>query len=208
VATLAACATTPRTTAPPASATPSATLAASIASAAARSEQERDARIRSELAAAARADAEACVQAEPQAVACLYGRGIALGLEAKAHPARALTLLTDMLDTLARAEVADPTYDDAGAARVQALVLMRAPGWPLGPGDPDKGLAAALRAVALRPGYPPNLLALAEAQLKTGATVDARANYTRARDIALQLPDGTDKAEWQHEAELGLKRTS
>jgi hypothetical protein len=185
----------------------SATLAASIASAARRSDHEPDARIRSELAAAARRDAEACIQEEPQAAACLFGRGLALGLEAKEHPTRAANLLSDMLETLARAEAADPYYDDAGPARVQALVLIRAPGWPLGPGDPEHGLAAALRAAGLRPAYPPNLLALAEAQSKMGAESDARSSYGRARDTADKLPDSADRADWLRAAEQGLRHT-
>jgi hypothetical protein len=179
-------------------------LAAAIALDARKSEHESDPRVRGELAGAARRDAEICVAQAPQAVACLYGRGVALGLEARAHPAQAVTLLSDMLATLARAESIDPTYDEAGPARVQALVWVRAPGWPLGPGDPERGLAAAERAAALRSEYPPNWLAVAEAQAKTGATADARASYARARALATQLPDTPDRADWLNEAEQGL----
>jgi hypothetical protein len=204
-----ACITPVKKVAPPPPTAPasSAELAASIASAAQRSDHEPEARIRAQLAEAAQRDAAACIQAAPQAAACLFGRGVALGLEAKEHPTRAPTLLTDMLESLARAEVADPYYDDAGPARVQALVLIRAPGWPLGPGDPERGLAAALRAAALRPAYPPNLLALAEAQSKTGAMNDARASYMRARDAAGKLPDSAARADWLREAERGLSHT-
>jgi len=205
----AACTTTTRNVAPApaAAAASSATLAASIASAAQRSEHEADAHVRTQLADAARRDAEACMQIEAQAVACLFGRALALGLEAKEHPTRALALLSDMLETLARAEAADRYYAEAGPARVQALVLLRAPGWPLGPGDPERGLAAALRAAGLRPEYPPNLLALAEAQSKTAAVSDARASYIRARDAAAKLPDNSDRADWLREAEQGLRHT-
>lgn len=194
---------------PPPAAVPasSAQLAAAIASAAQRSEHEPDARIRAQLAEGAQRDAAACMQQEPQAAACLYGRGVALGLEAKEHPTRAPALLTDMLATLARAEVADPNYDDAGPSRVQALVLIRAPGWPLGPGDSERGLAAALRAATLRPAYPPNLLALAEAQSKTGAVNDARASYMRARDAAGKLPESAARADWLREVERGLSHS-
>ena len=202
---LTACTTPPRPVVPAAPVTgSSAALAASIAAAAQRSDHEPDARIRSQLADAALHDADACVQREPGSGACLYGRGIALGLQAKAHPARAITFLGDMLDSLARAEAADANYDEAGPARVQALVLIRAPGWPVGPGDPERGLAAAQRAVTLRPAYPPNWLALAEAQAKLGATDDARASYARARDAAGSLPEGSLRAEWQQAAERGL----
>lgn len=179
-------------------------LAAAIAADASKSDHESDAQLRADLAASATRDADACIAQAPQEVACLFGRGIALGLEARAHPTRASATLNDMLSTLAQAESVDATYADAGPARVQALVWIRAPGWPLGPGDPERGLAAAKRAAALRPQYPPNWLALAEAQSKTGATADARASYLRAREVAGALPDTADRADWLKQVEQGM----
>ena len=205
---VAACATQLPPAPPAASAEPSsvAALWAAIDADAKRSDHEPDAKIRGELAAAAGRDAEACLSREPQAAACLYGQAIALGLEARALPARAGEFLKTMLDTLTRAESADPNYDEAGPARVRALVLIRAPGWPLGPGDTDAGLAAARRAVSLRPLYPANLLALAEALAKTGDSGGARESYARALDAALALPAAADRDEWLREADLGLQR--
>jgi hypothetical protein len=182
-----------------------AALIATIKAAAVRSDHEPDGKIRSELAADASRDAQACLSREPQAAACLYGQAVALGLEARAHPTRAGEYLSAMLDNLARAESADPNYDEAGPARVRALVLIRAPGWPLGPGDTDAGLVAARRAVALRPLYPPNVLALAEALTKSGDPGGARENYARAHDAALALPAAADRDEWLREADQGLQ---
>jgi hypothetical protein len=184
----------------------SAALAAAIQADSERSDHESDSKVRGDLAAEAGRDAQSCLAREPQAVACLYGSAVALGLEARAHPTRAGEYLNQMLDTLARAESQDPNYDEAGPARVRALVLIRAPGWPLGPGDTEAGLAAARRAVMLRPLYPPNLLALAEALAKTGDANGARENYGRAHDAALALPAGADRDEWLRQADLGLQR--
>jgi hypothetical protein len=181
-------------------------LAAAIQLDAQRSDLETDSKIRRELAAEASADADACIGLEPQAAACLFGRAVALGLNARAHPTRANEYLTGMLDALMRAEAADAGYDEAGPARVKALVLIRAPGWPLGPGDAEAGLVAARRAAALRPGYPPNQLALAEALAKTGDGGAAVETYTRARDAALALPESPDRNEWLREADQGLQR--
>jgi hypothetical protein len=181
-------------------------LAAAIASDAQRSDHEPDSKVRGELATEASRDADACLAREPQAVACLYGRAVALGLEARAHPTRAGELLGNMLERLTSAEAADPDYDQAGPARVRALVLIRAPGWPLGPGDADAGLVAARRAAALRPQYPPNLLALAEALAKTGDSDGARQNYQRARDAAQALPSTTERDGWLREADEALRR--
>lgn len=203
----AGCATRPPPAPPAPHAEPSsvAALAAAIDADAKRSDHEPDSKTRSELAAEADRDAQACVALEPHAAACLYWRGIALGLEARAHPTRAGELLNNMLDSLAQAESADPNYDEAGPARVRALVLIRAPGWPLGPGDAEAGLVAARRAVALRPQYPPNLLALAEALSKTGDGTGARENYARARDAALAQPAAADRDEWLRTADQSLQ---
>jgi hypothetical protein len=89
---------------------------------------------------------------------------------------------------------------------VRALVLIRAPGWPLGPGDAESGLAAARRAVTLRPDYPPNQLALAEALVKTGDGDGAVQSYARAREAALAVPASPERDEWLHEADQGLQR--
>ena len=195
---------------PPAPSEPAAStvdsLAAAVDTSARRSEHEPDARIRGELATQAGWDAEQCVSRAPEAAACQYARGIALGLDAREHPLRASAALSDMLASLAKAEAADPHYDSAGPARVRALVLTRAPSWPLGPGDPEEGLAAARRAVALNPEHPPNWLALAEAQAKTGDAQEVRASYERARDAARALPPSQDREEWLAEAQTALAK--
>jgi hypothetical protein len=181
-------------------------LAAAIDATAARSDTEPDPKIRADLATQAVEDADECLAHDSQAAACLYGRAVALGLSARAHPMHAGEILNGMLENLARAESADSNYDEAGPARVRALVLIRAPGWPLGPGDAEAGLAAARRAVALRPLYPPNLLALAEALSKNGDAAAARESYARARDAARALPEAAARDQWLREADQGLQR--
>jgi hypothetical protein len=171
-----------------------------------RSDHESDAKARADLATEATNNADACLAIAPHAAACQYGKALATGLEARAHPGRAVGLLGSMLESLAAAEKTDPDYDKAGPARVAALVLIRAPGWPLGPGDIDAGLAAAQRAVALQPDYPPNILALAEARAKTGDASGARENYARARDVAQALPSGPERDDWLRDAAEGLRQ--
>jgi hypothetical protein len=179
--------------------------AAAIKAAAQRSDHESDSKARAVLATEANSNADACLALDPGAAACQYGKAVATGLEARVHPARAGGLLGSMLQNLGKAEATDPNYDKAGPARVRALVLIRAPSWPLGPGDIDAGLAAARRAVALQPDYPPNVLALAEALSKTGDEKGARENYAHARDLAQSLPPGQDRDDWLHDADEGLR---
>jgi hypothetical protein len=181
-------------------------LAAGIDADSQRSDKESDGKVREQLADEANTYADACLAKAPQAAACLYGRGVALGLEARVHPTRAGELLKSMLDSLNSADAADPNYDNAGPSRVRALVLIRAPGWPVGPGDADAGLVSARRAVELRPQYPPNLLALAEALSKTGDAAGARETYGKARDAAQVLPSTADRDGWLREADQGLQR--
>lgn len=169
------------------------------------SDHEPDAKVRADLATQAGRAADSCLALAPHAAACLYGKAVATGMEARAHPTRATGLLGSMLQNLGNADSADPNYDEAGPSRVRALVLIRAPGWPLGPGDADAGLAAARRAVSLRPGYPPNVLALAEALSTAGDEKGARENYAHARDLTQALPPGPEREGWLHDAQDGLQ---
>lgn len=181
-------------------------LVAAIQADSARSDKESDGQARARLADEASSYAAACIAKAPQAAGCLYGRGLALGLEARAHPTSANDALKSMLDALGKADAADPNYDQAGPSRVKALVLVRAPGWPLGPGDADSGVVAARRAVELKPQYPPNLLALGEALAKTEDANGAHDAYAKARDVAQASPAGPDRDDWLREAQQGLAK--
>jgi hypothetical protein len=180
-------------------------FAAAVAKDSQASDTEDDAKMRERLAAHALAESQACLTLAPQAPACLYYRGVALGLEARAHPLRANDLLKSMLESLSAAEVADPNYDKAGPERVKALVLVRAPSWPLGPGDTDSGVIEAQKAVQLEPTHPPNQLALAEALSKSGAEGAARQAYQRARELAQALPASSERDDWLKQADQGLR---
>jgi hypothetical protein len=182
-------------------------LAAAIQEDAALSARENNPTVRTQLADEALAYADACLGKAPQAAACLYGKGLALGLQAQAHHnLHSLELLKSMLESLQAADAANPGYDEAGPARVRAQVLIQAPAWPAGPGDVDAGLESARRAVELRPQYPPNLLVLAEAQAKSGDVAGAHQTYARARDAAEELPAGEARDGWIREASQGLQR--
>lgn len=205
---LAACKTTLQPAAPPLSSMTVEQLAAAVAADARRSDLTIDSATRAQIAADALQNAQACLARAPQAAACLYYDGVALGLKARAHPLQASESLKAMLEVLGRAEAADPSYDQAGPARVTALVLIKAPAWPLGPGDPDSGLAAARRAITLRAEYPPNVLALAEALAKTGDAQGAQEAYRHARDLIQALPPSQDQDDWMHEVDQALGKAT
>jgi hypothetical protein len=207
-ALVAGCAMPRRPTAPPLSSMPDTVeaLVSAIQSVATRSDQAPDGQTRARFADQAMTYADRCMAMAAQDPACLYGRALALGLQAKAHPTSANASLKAMLDALNKADASDPNYDHAGPARVRALVLLRAPGWPLGPGDADAGLASARRAVELHPEFPPNQLALGEALAKTGDANGSRQAYERARDEAATYAADESRDGWLREANQALRK--
>jgi len=207
-ALVAACAMPRRPTAPPPAGAPDTVegLASAIQSVVTRSDHAPDGEARARFADQAAAYADRCMAIAAEDPACLYGKALALGLQARAHPTSANASLKAMLDSLNKVDAADPNYDKAGPARVRSLVLLRAPGWPLGPGDADAGLASARRAVELHPEFPPNQLALGEALAKTGDANGSRQAYERARDEATTYVANEDREGWLHEANQALQR--
>jgi hypothetical protein len=174
-----------------------------------RIDHSQDPAERTRLLATATANAQQCLAAAADNGGCHYAWAQVLGLTARERPVQAVSLLKEMLASLKQAEALDPDFDHAGPARLSAVVLLRAPGWPLGPGDADAAVIAAQRAVERDPGYPPNLITLAQAQAKSEATAKARATYEKAR-LAIPAWNGesaepaADRGEWQHEVEQGL----
>jgi len=156
--------------------------------------------------AAAEAAVEAvqwCGRIAPEDPACSYWLGVALGVQARERPSTALSALPKMVEAFGRAATEAPALDHAGPDRALALLLVRAPGWPTGPGDADKGLEHARRAVAIEGDYPPNLLALAEALSATGSDEEGRTVSARALELARAraAAGDPDAREWVSEAE-------
>jgi len=114
-----------------------------------------------------------------------------------------------MIALLRRAIAAAPRLDSAGPHRVLALVLLRAPGWPLGPGDPEAGLEHARAAVSLAPGAAANQLVLGEALAANGRSDDARVAYARAGELATAAGRAgePEAARWMAEARTGLAKS-
>jgi len=155
-------------------------------------DHERDGRRRSEMAVSAVQTAQWCGRRAPDLPACDYWLAVAIGLQAREIRATADDGLKRMVPSLERAVAKDPGYDDAGPDRVLALVLLRAPGWPLGPGDPESGLAHAKKAVERSPDFPPNVMALAEAYAATKDRTRAREEYNKAKALAATRREARD----------------
>ena len=171
-------------------------------------EHEREARLRAEMAVSAVQTAQWCTRRAPELAACEYWLALAVGLQAREVRLTADDGLKTMVPALEFAIKGDPTYEEAGPHRVMALVLLRAPAWPLGPGDVETGLEHAKQAVTLRPDYPPNVFALAEALAANKDRNGAREAYIKGKALAAALRDASDPDApfWIVEADEALSK--
>src|SRR5205823_14807837 len=113
--------------------------------------REKDGAVRGRLAQSAVEIGQLCEENAPASAACDYWLAAALGLQARERSATAHDALPRMVDLLRRAARTDPATDQAGPQRLLAIVLLRAPGWPLGPGDSDAALPEAQSAARIAP---------------------------------------------------------
>jgi hypothetical protein len=164
---------------------------------------------RDQAAVAAVRSSQTCLEVLPDDPRCKYWLALSIGVQARERRSTALDALPLMIDLLEQVIAARPELDHAGPDRTLALVLLRAPGWPTGPGDVDRGLERAREAVRREPDYPPNQLCLGEALGATGDAVGSRGAYARARDLARgrMAERDTDAREWLDEAEAALAGT-
>jgi tetratricopeptide (TPR) repeat protein len=166
--------------------------------------REKDSAARQQLAESAVAVGQQCEANAPKAPACDYWLAAALGLQARERSATAHDALPHMVELLRRAEAADASLDRGGPARLLAILLLRAPGWPLGPGDPEGALAEAKNAVKAAPDYAPNQLALGEALRKNGQDAEANQAYAEALRLAEGSSDDPDAPGWVRDARAAL----
>lgn len=167
-------------------------------------EHEADADRRKTLATEGVQIGQWCVRLYPDEIECSYRLALAVGQQARERSSTAVDGLDVMVELLGTVIDADPELDFAGGHRVLALVLLRAPGWPTGPGDPDLALEHARAAAALFPDYPPNQLVLGEALAAVGETVAARAAIERGIELARAADEFADSGEWASDGERAL----
>ena len=154
--------------------------------------------------------AQWCGRIAPSRPPCDYWLGAALGVQARERRSTALDALPKIVEAFQRAAAGEPGFDEGGPDRALSLLYARAPGWPTGPGDPDLALVHARKAVDLKPDYPPNHLALAEALAAVGETSASLEAYRRALDMARRSAESgdPDAPEWVREAEEALARAN
>ena len=149
-----------------------------------------------------------CARLHPSVAECSYRLALAVGQQARERPSTATDGLDVMVELLNEVIAEAPELDFAGGQRVLALVLVRAPGWPTGPGDPEFGLEFAEAAVEAFPDYPPNQLVLGEALLENGRRDEAKQTLEHGVELARANraagdPEATD---WITQAEEALAK--
>lgn len=160
---------------------------------------------RKTLVAEALAAGNQCQVRTPDTPECNYWQAVARGIDAREHPSTGIPDLKRIIALLKKADAAAPMMDEAGPVRVLALALVRAPGWPVGPGNPDEALEFAKLAVERFPGHPLNQLALAECLAATGDTEAAKATYQKAAELGRTRADA-DGLDFARQAEAALKK--
>jgi len=169
--------------------------------------RDKDGAERLRLAQSAVAAGQLCEENAPAAPLCDYWLAAALGLQARERSATGHDALPHMVELLRRAAREDASIDRQGPHRLLAIVLLRAPGWPMGPGDPEAALPEARAATQGDPAYAPNQLALGEALRKNGRDAEARAAFADALRLADQaLAEGDPDAQgWADDARAAVR---
>jgi hypothetical protein len=117
----------------------------------------------------ARDGIDACrrvIARETNSVAAHYYLGMNLGELARTEFLGALRIVREMEREFTKASDLDEHFDFAGPARCLGLLYRDAPGWPASIGSKHKAKTYLETAARLAPGYPENILNLAESELK------------------------------------------
>ncbi|MEW5738543.1 MAG: tetratricopeptide repeat protein [Myxococcota bacterium] len=160
---------------------------------------------RKTLEAEALAAGNQCQLRAPGTAQCNYWQAVARGIGAREHPSSGIGDLKNIIALLKKADAEAPMLEEAGPARVLALLLVRAPGWPVGPGDADAALVEAKKAVERAPSHPLNQIALAECLKATGDEEAARLAYQKAAELGRQRGD-VDGLDFAQQAEKALEK--
>jgi hypothetical protein len=166
-------------------------------------EREKDVKVRTDLAVSAVQVGQWCVRRDAKSAPCKFWLAVALGMQARDRPTTVEDGLKRMAQLLREAAKDSPLLEEAGPERVLSLLLARAPGWPVGPGDVEEALVLARSAVGRRPDYPPNQVALAEVLLKNDRKPAAQEAIAKAIALARTAPYASDPdaPSWIAEAE-------
>lgn len=149
-----------------------------------------------------------CQRRAPDNVECDYRLAIALGQQARERTSTGRDAMNRMVSLLKRAAAKAPQIDEGGPHRVLAVVLTRAPGWPVGPGDNEAALVEAKKAIAIAPNSAANQLVLGETLAANDDEAGALAAYRKAAELALKdAAHDPEVARQLADAKTGIQKT-
>jgi len=109
----------------------------------------------------------------------VFVTGALLGNYVQLSPIQGVAQVRRIHDYFERAVSLDPNYDSGAPLRALGTLLVKAPPWPAGVGDPDQGIEILEQAAELFPGHPANQFYLAEALAAEGRKKEAAEAYQR-----------------------------
>jgi len=146
------------------------------------------------------AEAARLVSSGPDDAEAAYLQAINLGLYLRAKGLVAIGRLSEMMALLKTAG-AKPDIDQGGPLRALGLLYIKAPAWPVGPGDLDAGLDLLKQAASKYPEHPLNHLFYAEALIEAGDHANARIELDQTRALSAADRYGDWAARWKKEAD-------
>jgi hypothetical protein len=129
-----------------------------------------------------------------------YLRALNLGLYVRTKGMTALGRLSELVRLLQVAGT-KPEQDEGGPWRVLGLLYVRAPAWPVGPGDVDAAVDLLKRTASDYPQHPLNHLYLAEALKESGDHAGARYEIGQARALCSEERFGEWASRWRADAD-------
>jgi hypothetical protein len=123
--------------------------------------------------------------------------GALLGMQMQLALVPKLSDVKTVHEHLSRAVELDVSFEQGAPLRALGMLLIRAPAWPTGVGDPDTGIEQLERAARLFPSFPANPIYLAEGYLALDRRADAVAALSRARVLLAKEDWGTPGRIWQ-----------
>ena len=131
------------------------------------------------IAREGQADAVAALAAGGERVEYVFLSGALLGQELRLGRSPGLVKMRRVLEHFERAASLDPSFDGGAPLRALGTLLIKAPPWPTGVGDEDRGLELLEQGADQFPSHPANHLYLGDAQAAVHLGTEARSSYER-----------------------------
>lgn len=143
------------------------------------------------LAQEGRAYAEIALAAEGDQVGPIFFAGALLGQELLHGNSPGLVKMRRVEDHFERAVAMDPSYEQGAPLRALGTLLVKAPPWPVGVGEDERGLELLEEGARRFPDHPASHLFLGDAQVATSREEDATGSYEQVVSICQEDRWGT-----------------